>query len=53
MMLALSRQTINQVLKQFETQGALKLGYAEIEIADVRKLGALADLEIGPLPSPD
>jgi CRP-like cAMP-binding protein len=44
MMLALSRQTINQVLKQFETQGALKLGYAEIEIADVRKLAALADL---------
>jgi CRP/FNR family transcriptional regulator, cyclic AMP receptor protein len=53
MMLALSRQTINQVLKQFETQGALKLGYAEIEIADVGKLGALADLEIaGPLSSP-
>lgn len=49
MMLALSRQTINQVLKQFETQGALKLGYAEIEIADVRKLGALADLDTGPL----
>lgn len=45
MMLALSRQTINQVLKQFETQGALKLGYAEIEIADARKLGELADLE--------
>ncbi|MFM0055820.1 Crp/Fnr family transcriptional regulator [Paraburkholderia phytofirmans] len=44
MMLALSRQTINQVLKQFETQGALKLGYAEIEIADVRKLAALAEL---------
>ncbi|MFM0173877.1 Crp/Fnr family transcriptional regulator [Paraburkholderia sediminicola] len=44
MMLALSRQTINQVLKQFETQGALKLGYAEIEITDVRKLGALAEL---------
>jgi CRP/FNR family cyclic AMP-dependent transcriptional regulator len=44
MMLALSRQTINQVLKQFEMQGALKLGYAEIEIADVRKLSALADL---------
>lgn len=48
MMLALSRQTINQALKQFEAQGALKLGYAEIEIADARKLGALADLEIGP-----
>ncbi|MCX4153252.1 MULTISPECIES: Crp/Fnr family transcriptional regulator [Paraburkholderia] len=44
MMLALSRQTINQVLKQFETQGALKLGYAEIEITDVQKLRALADL---------
>ncbi|RKR37242.1 Crp/Fnr family transcriptional regulator [Paraburkholderia sp. BL17N1] len=44
MMLALSRQTINQVLKQFETQGALKLGYAEIEIADVQKLAVLAEL---------
>lgn len=44
MMLALSRQTINQVLKQFETQGALKLGYAEIEIIDVQKLRTLADL---------
>ncbi|ACD21333.1 Crp/Fnr family transcriptional regulator [Paraburkholderia phytofirmans] len=44
MMLALSRQTINQVLKQFETQGALKLGYAEIEIADMQKLAALAEL---------
>lgn len=44
MMLALSRQTINQVLKQFEAQGALKLGYAEIEITDVQKLSALADL---------
>lgn len=47
MMLALSRQTINQVLKQFETQGALKLGYAEIEITDPGKLGELADLEPG------
>ena len=46
MMLALSRQTINQVLKQFETQGAVKLGYAEIEIIDVRKLGALAELNV-------
>ncbi len=44
MMLALSRQTINQVLKQFETQGALKLRYAEIEIADEQKLAALAEL---------
>ncbi len=45
MMLALSRQTINQVLKQFETQRALKLGYAEIEIIDLSRLGELADLE--------
>lgn len=49
MMLALSRQTINQVLRQFETQGALKLGYAEIEITDMHKLGELADLEPGAL----
>jgi CRP/FNR family transcriptional regulator, cyclic AMP receptor protein len=43
MMLALSRQTINQVLKQFELQGALQLRYAEIEILDANKLSALAD----------
>ncbi|MFM0741235.1 Crp/Fnr family transcriptional regulator [Paraburkholderia xenovorans] len=45
MMLALSRQTINQVLKQFETHGAVKLRYAEIEIADVQKLSVLAELK--------
>src|SRR3984885_14980454 len=45
MMLALSRQTINQVLKQFEAQGAVQLRYAEIEIVDVKKLAALADPE--------
>ncbi|MGF6607745.1 CRP-like cAMP-binding protein [Paraburkholderia sp. WSM4175] len=38
MMLALSRQTINQVLMHFETQGALKLRYAEIEIVDADML---------------
>ncbi|MGY6124173.1 Crp/Fnr family transcriptional regulator [Paraburkholderia strydomiana] len=42
MMLALSRQTINQVLKQFETQGAVKLGYAEIQIVDKGRLHELA-----------
>jgi CRP/FNR family transcriptional regulator, cyclic AMP receptor protein len=42
MMLALSRQTINQILKQFETQGALTLRYAEIEIVDAVLLTALA-----------
>ncbi|MFT4064642.1 Crp/Fnr family transcriptional regulator [Paraburkholderia sp.] len=46
MMLALSRQTINQVLKHFETQGALKLRYAEIEIVDADRLRALADLQV-------
>jgi len=45
MMLALSRQTINQVLKQLETQGALKLGYAEIEIVDARMLAEFAQLQ--------
>jgi CRP/FNR family cyclic AMP-dependent transcriptional regulator len=39
----LSRQTINQILKQFEAQGALQLRYAEIEIVDVKILAALAD----------
>lgn len=43
MMLALSRQTINLTLKQFEAQGALQLRYAEIEILDAGKLAELAD----------
>ncbi|MBN3766239.1 Crp/Fnr family transcriptional regulator [Burkholderia sp. Ac-20365] len=42
MMLALSRQTTNQILRQFETQGALALRYAEIEIVDAEKLRAFA-----------
>ncbi|MPW15543.1 cyclic nucleotide-binding domain-containing protein [Paraburkholderia sp. CNPSo 3157] len=42
MMLALSRQTTNQILRQFETQGALALRYAEIEIVDAQKLSAFA-----------
>ncbi|MGF6413023.1 Crp/Fnr family transcriptional regulator [Paraburkholderia sp. MM5482-R1] len=45
MMLALSRQTINQVLKHFETQGALRLRYAEIEIVDADKLREQAFVE--------
>ena len=45
MMLALSRQTINQVLKHFETLGALKLRYAEIEIVDADKLREQALVE--------
>ena len=43
MMLALSRQTINQILKQVEMKGALRLRYAEIEIVDGDQLAALAD----------
>ena len=44
MMLALSRQTTNQILRQFEMQGALQLRYAEIEIVDAQKLAELASL---------
>lgn len=42
LMLALSRQTTNQILRQFEMHGALSLRYAEIEIVDAHKLAALA-----------
>ena len=42
MMLALSRQTTNPILRQFETQGALALRHAEIEIVDVVRLQSLA-----------
>ena len=35
MMLALSRQTTNQILKDLEAQGALRLTYGEIEILDL------------------
>ncbi|GLZ88691.1 transcriptional regulator [Metapseudomonas resinovorans] len=34
MMLAISRQTTNQILKELEAQGALRLNYGEIEILD-------------------
>lgn len=34
-MLSLSRQTINQVLRQFEAQGLLKLNYRELEVLDL------------------
>lgn len=33
-MLALSRQTVNQILRQFEREGLLALRYGEIEIVD-------------------
>ena len=40
-MLSLSRQTTNQILKDLQGQGILKLGYGEIEILDVQRLRAL------------
>ncbi|MDH4651879.1 MULTISPECIES: Crp/Fnr family transcriptional regulator [unclassified Pseudomonas] len=38
MMLAISRQTTNQILKDLEAQGALRLSYGEIEILDPERL---------------
>jgi len=40
-MLSLSRQTTNQILKDLQGQGILRLGYGEIEILDVQRLRAL------------
>ena len=37
-MLSLSRQTINQVLRQLEGQGLVKLSYRELEILDLEGL---------------
>lgn len=44
LLLSLSRQTTNQILKDLESQGILKLGYGEIEILDTERLRALAVL---------
>ncbi|WPN63785.1 MULTISPECIES: Crp/Fnr family transcriptional regulator [unclassified Pseudomonas] len=41
LMLALSRQTTNQILKDLQAQGILHLGYGEIEILDIERLRAL------------
>ncbi|WP_434696240.1 Crp/Fnr family transcriptional regulator [Pseudomonas sp. Z1-14] len=42
LMLSLSRQTTNQILKDLQGQGILQLGYGEIEILDIEGLRALA-----------
>ncbi|KJK17522.1 Crp/Fnr family transcriptional regulator [Pseudomonas sp. NPDC087612] len=42
LMLSLSRQTTNQILKSLQQEGALRLGYGEIEILDPARLQALA-----------
>ncbi|TDF81772.1 Crp/Fnr family transcriptional regulator [Pseudomonas sp. H9] len=42
LMLSLSRQTTNQILKSLQQEGALRLGYGEIEILDLARLQAVA-----------
>jgi CRP-like cAMP-binding protein len=42
LMLALSRQTVNQILKQFEAEGAIALPRGGIEILDIAKLRGMA-----------
>ena len=42
LMLSLSRQTTNQILKSLQQEGAVRLGYGEIEILDTRRLEQLA-----------
>ncbi|MDC0690051.1 Crp/Fnr family transcriptional regulator [Mitsuaria sp. RG] len=41
LMLSLSRQTINQILRSFEQSGVVRLGYGEVEIVDARRLRAM------------
>ena len=42
LMLSLSRQTVNQILKQLEAQGAVSLVRGGVEIVDIEKLRSLA-----------
>ena len=41
-MLAVSRQTVNQALKDLEGRGCIRLSYGEIEIVDVMRLKTVA-----------
>lgn len=45
LMLALSRQTTNQILKELEARGALRLTYGEIEILDLDCLRQVAQID--------
>ena len=47
LLLSLSRQTTNQILKDLEHQGMLRLGYGEIELLDTPRLRALAGVAGG------
>jgi CRP-like cAMP-binding protein len=38
LMLAISRQTTNQILKELQAQGIVRLSYGEIEIVDFARL---------------
>ncbi|MBH3341173.1 Crp/Fnr family transcriptional regulator [Pseudomonas mendocina] len=42
LMLSLSRQTTNQILKELQAQGVVQLTYGEIEILDLERLRQLA-----------
>ncbi|MDF9620749.1 Crp/Fnr family transcriptional regulator [Pseudomonas entomophila] len=42
LMLSLSRQTINQILRNLEQAGVVRLGYGEVEIVDAPRLRAMA-----------
>jgi CRP/FNR family transcriptional regulator, cyclic AMP receptor protein len=42
LMLSLSRQTVNQILKQFEAQQAVRLSRGGVEIVDIARLRSLA-----------
>ncbi|MDH0728936.1 Crp/Fnr family transcriptional regulator [Pseudomonas sichuanensis] len=42
LMLSLSRQTINQILRNLEQSGVVRLGYGEVEIVDAPRLRAMA-----------
>ncbi|POA28084.1 MULTISPECIES: Crp/Fnr family transcriptional regulator [unclassified Pseudomonas] len=44
LLLSLSRQTTNQILKDLENQGILNLSYGEIEILDAGRLRAMASV---------
>ncbi|PMZ99385.1 MULTISPECIES: Crp/Fnr family transcriptional regulator [Pseudomonas] len=41
LMLSLSRQTINQILRSLEQAGVVRLGYGEVEIVDAPRLRAM------------
>ena len=51
-MLAVSRQTVNQALKELEARGCVRLTYGEMEIVDVAALKAVAQVATSILPPP-